>query len=521
MAHQVLARKYRPKNFAEFVGQQHVVQALTNALTNNRLHHAYLLSGTRGVGKTTLGRILAKCFNCEQGVTATPCDQCPACLDINQAQSIDLIEIDAASNTKVEDTRDLLDNVPYRPARDRYKVYLIDEVHMLSKHSFNALLKTLEEPPEHVKFILATTDPQKLPITILSRCLQFHLKNMSVEQIVTHLTAITVKENIRADKEALLYIAQAADGSMRDALSLLDQSIAYSGANVTGSATRNMLGLIDNHYIQQLLLALQANNGNTIIFIIKAIAENGDEFYEVCNSLLEQLTAIAMAQVIPDSSSDANIKQLAQMFTPEAIQLYYQIALIGKRDLTLAPSAQSGFEMLMLRMLAFTPLEKAKPNLENNTLPPTELANASIPAASAALTATGAPAIELSTAEDWHSIIKQLNLTGVTAVLAQHSALKSHQEDKLILQVEPSHGAMVNEKLQQRLNSALNDYYGKAIILEIEVCQPANESIAAKQQRHHNEKLLNANQAIQADPYAQDILAAFGAQLIPESIISK
>ncbi len=360
MSYQVLARKWRPRLFREMVGQEHVLKALINALDHNRLHHAYLFTGTRGVGKTTIARILAKCLNCETGVSSEPCDQCSSCTEINEGRFVDLIEVDAASRTKVEDTRDLLENVQYAPTRGRYKVYLIDEVHMLSNSSFNALLKTLEEPPPHVKFLLATTDPQKLPVTVLSRCLQFSLKNMSAERIVGHLQHVLEKEMVPHEEAGLWQLGRAADGSMRDALSLTDQSIAFGNGKITEADVRTMLGTIDQSLVYQVLKGLMAEDGSAILSAIAQLAEHSPDYMGVMAELIAVLHRIAIAQVLPEaidnSSGDRQqIYDFAQAMASEDVQLYYQTALLGRRDLPLSPDPRSGFEMVMLRMLAFKP----------------------------------------------------------------------------------------------------------------------------------------------------------------------
>ena len=360
MSYQVLARKWRPRTFREMVGQEHVLKALINALDHGRLHHAYLFTGTRGVGKTTIARILAKSLNCEVGISSEPCGQCSSCLEIDEGRFVDLIEVDAASRTKVEDTREILDNVQYAPTRGRFKVYLIDEVHMLSGHSFNALLKTLEEPPEHVKFLLATTDPQKLPVTILSRCLQFSLKAMSPERIVGHLKNVLDKEVVPFDEPALWALGRAADGSMRDAMSLTDQAISFGGGKVAESDVRAMLGSIDRQFVYHLLQCLQAKDGEKLLATVAQMAEQSPDYTGVLADLIAALHRLAMAQVAPDAVDDsdgtkAQVLEMANGLTAEEVQLYYQTALLGRRDLPLAPDARSGFEMIMLRMLLFRP----------------------------------------------------------------------------------------------------------------------------------------------------------------------
>ncbi len=359
MSYQVLARKWRPQNFKEMVGQEHVLRALINALDSDRLHHAYLFTGTRGVGKTTIARILAKCLNCETGVTSEPCGECNSCKEIVTGNFVDLIEVDAASRTKVEDTRELLDNVQYAPTRGRYKVYLIDEVHMLTGHSFNALLKTLEEPPPHVKFLFATTDPQKLPVTILSRCLQFNLKRMPVDMISGHLNYLLGEEKIPFDEPSLRLISRAADGSMRDALSLLDQSIAFGGNELKEDDVREMLGTISHEPLLALLKAVSAGEGASILSQVEELAGVTPDFEAAADALISLLHQLAVQQVVPDAiQDDDNIKTLASELTKEEVQLFYQIALQGRRDLPLSPDPRSGFEMLLLRMMSFRPLRK-------------------------------------------------------------------------------------------------------------------------------------------------------------------
>ncbi len=375
MSYQVLARKWRPKTFREMVGQEHVLQALVNALDHDRLHHAYLFTGTRGVGKTTIARILAKCLNCETGVSSEPCGQCSSCLEIAEGRSVDLLEVDAASRTKVEDTRELLENVQYAPTRSRYKVYLIDEVHMLSSHSFNALLKTLEEPPPHVKFLLATTDPQKLPVTILSRCLQFNLKNMPPEQIVGHLRNVLGQEMIGFDEPSLWLLGRAAAGSMRDALSLADQAISFGSGKLGEDDVRSMLGSIDLSFIYQLLEALAASDAPGLLAIVAHMAEHAPDFEGSLDELISMLHRVAVAQVVPDAIDNswgdaAQVAQLAGSMTAEDTQLFYQMALNGKRDIALATDPRSGFEMILLRMVAFRPAAVIDASLTPGDLAP-------------------------------------------------------------------------------------------------------------------------------------------------------
>ena len=360
MSYQVLARKWRPRTFTEMVGQQHVLQALVNALDSQRLHHAYLFTGTRGVGKTTIARILSKSLNCEKGISSSPCGECSSCQEIDQGRSVDLIEIDAASRTGVEDMRELLENVQYAPTRGRFKVYLIDEVHMLSRHSFNALLKTLEEPPEHIKFLLATTDPQKLPVTVLSRCLQFNLKRMSTAQIKNYLKELLRQEEIEADEQALALLAHSADGSMRDALSLLDQAIAFGAGTVQSGAVESMLGAISRDYLIEIIRALIDKDARNLLTQTRQLIERSPDYQRVCAELIQLFYQMALylsqAGIEPDDDlMKQDIMDCAQQLSAEEVQLYYQIVLQGRKDLEISPDQATGFEMLMLRLLAFSP----------------------------------------------------------------------------------------------------------------------------------------------------------------------
>jgi len=393
MSYQVLARKWRPKSFDTLIGQEHVVRALTNALEQQRLHHAYLLTGTRGVGKTTIARILAKSLNCETGITAHPCGVCSTCLDIDKGRFIDLIEVDAASNTQVDNMRDLLDNAQYAPTSGRFKVYIIDEVHMLSRSSFNAMLKTLEEPPAHVKFILATTDPQKMPVTVLSRCLQFNLRQMASTSITEHCQSILKTENIPFEVKALQLIAKAASGSMRDALSLLDQAIAYGSQSVKENEVRAMLGAIDQSYLVELLKALIINDGEALMRQAKSMSERSIAFDTALGDLANLLHQIAITQVVPNSIAidlpeRPTLLDLANQLSAEKVQLYYQIALLGRRDIGLAPDEYAGFTMSLLRMLAFNQSDTTKPAIKaSEQVSNTALNHIPSPSASASLKA--------------------------------------------------------------------------------------------------------------------------------------
>ncbi|MBF2734694.1 MAG: DNA polymerase III subunit gamma/tau, partial [Betaproteobacteria bacterium AqS2] len=392
MSYQVLARKWRPRDFGQMSGQRHVVRALVNALDTDRVHHAFLFTGTRGVGKTTLARILAKCLNCEQGVSSKPCGECSACLEIDSGRFVDLLEVDAASRSKVDETRELMENVHVAPTRARYKVYLIDEVHMFSEKSFNALLKTLEEPPSHVKFLLATTDPQKLPITVLSRCLKFNLKRLPSAEIAAYIENILAKESIDFEASALAELARAADGSMRDALSLLDQAIAHGGGRVDQEEVRAMLGMVDRSRIVDLIRALASSDAPATMAVAAAIAEDAVDWREVLGEMVNTLHRVAVRQVLPpakdgDFESDEAIDTLAERLTPEDVQLFYEIALRGRRDLALAPEPRLGFEMTVIRMLAFEP--ESVPTAPDAPRPPA--ARPSGPAAQRSATPSDAP----------------------------------------------------------------------------------------------------------------------------------
>jgi DNA polymerase III subunit gamma/tau len=514
MTHQVLARKWRPKTFSEVIGQQHVVQALQNALDRDHLHHAYLFTGSRGLGKTTIARILAKSLNCEQGVSSKPCGECAACQEIDNGRFVDLYEIDAASRTKVEDTRELLDNVQYSPTKGRFKVYLIDEVHMLSNHSFNALLKTLEEPPAHVKFLLATTDPQKLPATVLSRCLQFHLMLMTPEQISGHLATILQAEKVNFEQPALHLLSKAANGSMRDALSLLDQAIAYGNGTVNEAETKTMLGTIEPTTLYQILTALAAQNANDILAGVNQLAAQGIDFARALADLLSMLHQIAIAQAVADAPVNefdaAQIHQLAQQIKPEETQLFYQIGLIGQRDMNLAPSPRAGFEMTLLRMLAFIPdtgeSQSIKTTSKTTTVSNTTTANASATATTALTNIV------------WEDVLPQLSLSGAALALAQHCAVKNCQDNHLTLAIKTQQKPLLQDKYSKRINEALNNYYGQNIILKIEISDNELSTPAAIAEQKAASKQQAAEEHIKNDAQVQQLMQAFDAKVIAGSI---
>ncbi len=526
MSYQVLARKWRPRTFAQVVGQEHVLRALINALDEQRLHHAYLFTGTRGVGKTTLGRILAKSLNCEQGISSQPCGQCPTCREIDQGRFVDLIEVDAASRTKVEDTRELLDNVQYAPTRGRYKVYLIDEVHMLSGHSFNALLKTLEEPPEHVKFILATTDPQKLPVTVLSRCLRFNLKRITQEQIADHLAQILDQEGIEHQGRALELLARAADGSLRDALSLLDQAIAFGGGRVDESATRDMLGDLDPHSLRHLIEALADGDGPRLLSGITPLIDSGADLTQALEGLISLLHRIAVCQIVPQAGDDDPwIRGMAQRLAADEIQLYYQIALEARRDLPLAPDPRSGFEMALLRLLAFRP---DAPNAQHNPPPTPPQKQREAPTAAAQSRETNTPASEppptptAATPEDengWRRTAEALPVNGMARQLALNAAWGGLEGDTLRLLIRPEHARLATPNQQQRLQQALQQHLGRPIRLRLDTVEatpaptPAQERQAEEQQR-----IEAARRALQQDPGLRALKDTFQAELDENSI---
>jgi DNA polymerase-3 subunit gamma/tau len=527
MSYQVLARKWRPKNFAQIVGQKHVVQALVNALNQQRLHHAYLLTGTRGVGKTTIARILSKCLNCETGITAIPCGQCPTCLEVDAGCFVDLLEIDAASRTKVEETRELLNNVPYAPIKGRYKVYLIDEVHMLSTHSFNALLKTLEEPPSHVLFILATTDPERIPATIRSRCLQFHLKAMPIEQIATQLEHILKQEKISFEIAALTHLAQAANGSMRDALSLLDQAISFCNQDISIQTVHEMLGTVLQQPIVELLSALAAQDANSLLAISATLAEQGADFAQALQALLSLIHQIALAQYIPSSvyvsgEPTAEIQKLISLLKPEDLQLYYQIGLLGQRDLAWAPTPRIGLEMTLLRMLAFRPLQG--PPQATSKPPIIDNAPISAPQAiAAAPTQRGPTEIEIQPASvlptlDWILVYPQLKLSGLAQILASYCALQQQENDLLYLLLDSSQAALCNPTQQQRITEALSEYFGRPIKINLAVAKGPVDCPARISKQQHSAQLAQATDLIAQDPKINALLNQFNGKIEPNSL---
>lgn len=526
MAYQVLARKWRPRNFPEMVGQAHVLRALTNALEHNRLHHAYLFTGTRGVGKTTIARILAKSLNCLKGVTAYPCGECAACQEIDTGRFVDLIEVDAASRTRVEDTRELLENVQYSPTKGRFKVYLIDEVHMLSTHSFNALLKTLEEPPPHVKFLLATTDPQKLPPTILSRCLQFNLKRVPLDYISQHLEKILKSEGVNYQLPALQLLAKVADGSLRDALSLLDQSLAYGAGQILTEEIQTMLGSLDRKVVIALLENLADHNASALLQTVAQLAEHNPDFSSVLNELLSLLQICALAQVAPstveaDQSEAASILNLAQRLSPEDLQLFYQIGLLGKRDLPLAPDLRGGFEMLMLRMLAFRPQAYSQPAIpmqpaisvnhrDRESVPPTQpSAPASPPQSTSYSPVSTQNFSEYSSLEkpesaqdEWSVLVSTLPVSGLTKQLAINCAFKKREGPHWYLVLPGNMKSLLTKKdgLEKILQTQMDDQ--QCIHINLGYAEGETPAVQQKRVRETQEQVFR--DSLQGDDFIKE-----------------
>ncbi|MGR8942253.1 MAG: DNA polymerase III subunit gamma/tau [Gammaproteobacteria bacterium] len=536
MSYQVLARKWRPHNFSEIVGQEHVVKSLINALQHDRLHHAYLFTGTRGVGKTTLARILAKAVNCENLQDFNPCGACPVCRDVDEGRFLDLIEVDAASRTKVEDTRDLLDNAQYAPNQGRFKVYLIDEVHMLSGHSFNALLKTLEEPPAHVKFLLATTDPHKIPVTVLSRCLQFNLKRLSQEQIRGQMEFILNQEAIAFEPPALKLLARAADGSMRDGLSLLDQAIVHGNGKVTTEDVAAMLGVIAQQPVGDLLNALAAQDAPGLLGVIADLADLSPDFSGVLRQLLQALHAVAVLQQAPvriDAGIDSElIAQLAVKLPPEDVHLYYQIGLLGQKDLDLAPDPRSGFEMALLRMLAFRPdtpsaSREARPQAAAKPgpspaparpAPGPRVAASPCPAAHEEPRATPPAAQPLPAADNWPEMIAAMRLESMTKQLAQQCALQSIDDYSCTLLLDPALQSMLSPMRTEKLQAALRTLRGKPLKLTIQIEKPTIATPAEQLLKAREDRQQAAIDAIESDQTIQALKEHFGARVVPGTI---
>ncbi len=564
MSYLVLARKWRPKRFSELVGQEHVVRALSNALESGRVHHAFLFTGTRGVGKTTIARIFAKSLNCEEGTSAEPCGKCSTCLDIDSGRYLDLLEIDAASNTGVDDVREVIENAQYMPSRGKFKVYLIDEVHMLSKAAFNALLKTLEEPPGHVKFLLATTDPQKLPVTVLSRCLQFNLKRLDEEQISGQISRILAAEEIQADDSAIRQIAKAADGSLRDGLSLLDQAIAYTGSNNGGAlreeGVRTMLGTVDRTQVGAMLDALANGDGARLLQIVAALAEFSPDWNGVLEALAEALHRIQVRQLVPGVSVEADgidVEDFAQRLRPEVVQLWYQMAVNGRRDLYLAPSTRAGFEMSVLRMLAFRPAGAGQVNAE-----PVGTAEAAKPAQTASVVAapkpvavrqeipaslpnpvaeTSAPpaaktqpqptpaavapvaesaVAAIATAEDWLHFAGNSGMKGAARQLAENAAFVGYGEGILRLSLDAGFDYLRSEKSLAELSNTLASKLGTAPRIVFDHALGESETLQQRSHRERNQRQSANEENFMNNPDVQRLIQQHGAKLVPDSIRS-
>ena len=556
MSYQVLARKWRPKNFSEVAGQGHVLRTLINALDNQRLHHAYLFTGTRGVGKTTLARILAKCLNCETDITSTPCGMCNACKEIKEGRFIDLIEVDAASRTKVEDTRELLENVQYSPASARFKVYLIDEVHMLSNHSFNALLKTLEEPPPHTKFLFATTDPQKLPVTILSRCLQFNLKPLSSKIIADFIMDILKKESVIFDEEGVWDIAGTADGSMRDALTLLDQGISYCKGQINSDAIREMLGVPDRLQSFFILQALAEKSAPNVIKVISQLSEGSPDFKGLLDNLLSLLHRLAIAQVLPESVENnlgdrEQILNLSESFLKEDLQLYYQMGCKARVEIETAPDPKTSFEMLMLRMITFSPAseslqslnainnQKKKVNLDGKNNTNRSVRNDKLSTATALSEPKeselsvknnfNAPndketscefdsAIKLETNEDWLSVFLKLNVTGMIENVLSNAQLKNCSGEDFYFRLDENAMTIYNDDMLPKLSSTLSSYLNRKAIVHILSEQVDGETpskLSARLKQEARQKMLDG---FQQNSNVQKIINHFSGEISISSI---
>ena len=560
MSYQVLARKWRPRKFAELVGQEHVVRALTNALDSGRMHHAYLFTGTRGVGKTTIARIFAKSLNCERGESADPCGECAVCTAVDAGRFVDLLEIDAASNTGVDDVREVIENAQYAPSRGRFKVYLVDEVHMLSKPAFNALLKTLEEPPPHVKVLLATTDPQKLPVTVLSRCLKFNLKRLLPEQISGQMRHILAAEGIEYEDEAIGELAHGADGSLRDGLSLLDQAIAYGGGSLRAADVRAMLGSVERGQVLGVIEALAAGDGAALMGEADRIASYSPDFAGVLDDLATVLHRIQLIQLVPgyrEEEGDAGLADIASRLAPEDVQLYYQIATTSRRELPLAPDARIGFEMALLRMFAFRPAEAgqgAGPSSPRATAPASSPATASrasapvaaaptrspapAPAAAAARPAppVAAPApapapapvapaappaalvLDANGLPDWHEVIERSNLRGPIGQLAQNSSLRELDGEGMVLALQPQHMHLAVEPLTSQMEEKVSHTLGRRIRIRFIADHGNLGTPAERRAQAQIDAQANAVASMETDPFVQTLKREFDARVIPQSI---
>lgn len=541
MSYQVLARKWRPRTFSSLVGQEHVVRALTHALTAQRLHHAYLFTGTRGVGKTTLARILAKALNCEAGVTATPCGACSACREIDSGRFVDLLEVDAATNTRVDEMRLLLENAVYAPTRGRFKVYVIDEVHMLSNSAFNAMLKTLEEPPEHVKFILATTDPQKIPVTVLSRCLQFNLKQMTQASIAGHLKHVLDCEAIDAEPAALHMLARSAAGSMRDALSLLDQAIAHGAGRVEEAQVREMLGSVDLDHLFAIVDGLLAGDAAALLQVAERMAERSLSFDVALQELASLFTRLQVAQLAPQAIADdlperGRVLKIASELDPEFVHLAYQIAVQGRQELSFAPDEQAGFVMTLLRLYAFGPTTlSADDGGERKARSATEVGPrfSAVPSTVIPLPAdrsgdaarSADPVAEKSLGgvsgrpvDDWHGLLAALSVSGMARELGQHCESRTLTKERIVLRLSPRHRHLLMKPAQDKLQLSLSGYFGRPVNLAIEIEEVQGDTPAAAAQRDRRARLDRAIASVEQDGFVREVIETFDAKLVESSI---
>ena len=532
MSYQVLARKWRPRNFSTLIGQEHVVRALTHALSEKRLHHAYLFTGTRGVGKTTIARILAKSLNCESGVTATPCGICAACQEIDAGRFVDLLEVDAATNTKVDEMRQLLESAVYAPTRGRYKVYVIDEVHMLSNSAFNAMLKTLEEPPEHVKFILATTDPQKIPVTVLSRCLQFNLKQMPVDTISAHLSNILKAEGVPFEPSALTLIARSAGGSVRDSLSLMDQAIAHGAGRVETVQVRGMLGTVDQDYLFSILEAVRDGEASSLLQIASDMAMRSLSFSAALQDLSLLLTRLQLAQLIPSAIDDDEPERdrlinLSKVFSAQFVQLAFQVTNIGRKELAVAPDEYAGFLMTLLRLHAFRPssvadVVSAIPARKKPVLPSGTDKTVAAPVCAASSINQTEQATPVSQCEggdaDWHKIVAEMMLSGLARSLAQHCELRSVSDSVCLLRLSPSHTHLQMKPAPEKLQQALSVYFARPMIVKIELDDQDSDTPAAVAGKEKQEQQRHANASIEQDCFVRDLIESCDAMIIDSSI---
>ena len=533
--YEVLARKYRPHNFKELVGQTHTVRTLVNALDNNNLHHGFLFTGTRGVGKTTIARIFAKSVNCENGVSSNPCGKCETCLEIDKGQSVDLIELDAASHTGVDNMREILENAQYTPTKNLYKIYLIDEVHMLSKSSFNALLKTLEEPPKHIKFLLATTDPKKLPITILSRCLQFNLNKLSHDEIFNHLKFIMSAEKLEFEDEALSKIADFGNGSMRDALSLLDQSISYGNGNVKESDLKAMLGLVSHNEIVQLASLVINKDAGQVLSFIKELAHKGENLTNTLKDLTSLFHKIATTQALNDTKQvSSEINELSSIISAQDLQLYYQIAINGQKDMHHSPSEQIGLEMTLLRMIAFHPdeqvekknLKSAQSNPPTNKEPPKEIIQDKPPIKEKPSNKADTKSIQkienqlnIKSQDDWEKIITDLGFDGAAKMLVKNTVFVSLKDQNLSLTLSDDFVNLLTQNTQSSIEKTLNKTY-PGITLVIEPGQTNGSSLSQKESVKSEEKRKQTESQFLSDDGLKELQEVFKSQVDLKSIKS-